>query len=111
MGEDVAGCAARSVVVVGEGTAGRSEALGALSSGVSSKVASSGGLYPSPVYASWTPLSTLSPRKLHPVFHLKGGICVQKKRRAVSAWFHLKTENSKTEESQIYSFRLSAECK
>ena len=21
----------------------------------------------------------LSPRKLHPVFHLKGGICVQKK--------------------------------
>ena len=26
-----------------------------------------------------TPLQKLSPRKLHPVFHLKGGICVQKK--------------------------------
>ena len=32
MGEDVAGCAAGSVVVVGEGTAGRAKALGALSS-------------------------------------------------------------------------------
>ena len=35
----------------------------------------------------------LSPRKLHPVFHLKGGNRVQKERRAVSACFHLKTEN------------------
>ena len=37
MGEDVAGCVAGSVVVVGEGTAGESEALGALSTGLSSK--------------------------------------------------------------------------
>ena len=58
MGEDVARCAAGSVVVVGEGTAGRSEALGALSSGVSSKGASSGGPYLSPRYASSTPLCT-----------------------------------------------------
>ena len=32
--------------------------------------------------ASWRPLPgvvrSLSPRRLHPVFHLKGGICVQK---------------------------------
>ena len=58
MGEDVAECAAGSVVVVGEGTAGRSEGLGALSSSVSSQGASSGGPYPSPGYASSTPLST-----------------------------------------------------
>ena len=37
MGEDVAGCGAGSVVVVGEGAAGCSEALGALSEGLSSK--------------------------------------------------------------------------
>ena len=58
MGEDVAGCAAGSVVVFQEGTAERSEALGALSSGVSSKGASLDGPYPSPGYASSTPLST-----------------------------------------------------
>ena len=52
-----------------------------------------------------------SPRKLHPVFRLKGGICVQKKRRAISACLHLKTANQKTEESQISFFGLSAECK
>ena len=28
------------------------------------------------------PSFQLSPRKLHPVFHLKGGICVQKKTRS-----------------------------
>ena len=60
MGEDVAGCVAGSVEVVGEGSAGISEAIGALSSGVASKGASLGGPYPSPVYASSTPLSTAS---------------------------------------------------
>ena len=59
MGEDVAGCVAGSVVVVGEGTAGKSEALGALSSGVSSKGASLDGPYPSRGYASSTPMSTV----------------------------------------------------
>ena len=58
MGEDVAGCVAGSVVVVGEGTAGISEAIGALSSGVASGGASLGGPYPSPVYDSSTPLFT-----------------------------------------------------
>ena len=31
------------------------------------------------VFCTMHPLIPLSPRKLHPVFHLKGGICVQKK--------------------------------
>ena len=71
------------------------------------------GLLPG-VGLSWAPLlesgGLLSLRNLHPVFYLKGGICVQKK-SAVSACFHLKTENQKMEESQIYFSRLSAECK
>ena len=58
MGEDVAGCVAGSVVVVGEDTAGKSEALGALSTGVSSKGASSDGPYPSPGCTSSAHMST-----------------------------------------------------
>ena len=48
MGEDVAGCVAGSVVAFREGTAGSSEALGALSTGLSSKGTSSDGSRPSP---------------------------------------------------------------
>ena len=40
VGEDVAGCVAGSVVVLGEGTAGLSEALHALSEGLSSRITS-----------------------------------------------------------------------
>ena len=58
MGEDVAGCVAGSVVVVGEGAAGKSEALGALSTPVSSKGASLDGPYPSPGCTSSAPMST-----------------------------------------------------
>ena len=58
MPEDVAECVAGSVVVVGEGTLGKSEALGALSSGVSSKGASSDGPYPSTACTSSAPMST-----------------------------------------------------
>ena len=57
MGEDVAGCATWSVVVIGDGTAGRSEALGALSSGVSSK-----GALPGPAPA--VPLPPVTPADL-----------------------------------------------
>ena len=49
---------AGSVLVVGEGTAGKSEALGALSSGVSSNGDSSDGPYPSPGCTSSAPMST-----------------------------------------------------
>ena len=58
MGEDVAGCVAGSVVVVGEDTAGKTEALGALSTGVSLKGASLDGPYPSPGCTLSAPMST-----------------------------------------------------
>ena len=58
MGEDVAGCVAGSVVVVGEGAARWLEALGALSAGLSSKGTSSDGSCSSPGSSSSTPIST-----------------------------------------------------
>ena len=60
MGEDVAGCVAGRVVVVREGTAGWSEALGTLSAGLSSKITSSDGSCLSQRSSSSTPLSTAS---------------------------------------------------
>ena len=60
MGEDVAVCVPGSVVVFGEGTAGWSEALGALSQGLYLKRVSSGGQYPSPGCSSSIPMSTAS---------------------------------------------------
>ena len=59
MGEGVAGCVAGSVVVVGQDTAGKPEALGGLSTGVSSKGASLSGPYPSPGCTSSAPMSTV----------------------------------------------------
>ena len=56
--EDAARCVAGSVVVVGEGSAGKSEALGALSTGVSSKGTSSDGPCSSRGYTSSAPMST-----------------------------------------------------
>ena len=60
MGEDFAGCVAGSVLVVGEGTAGCSEALGALSTGLSLKGTSQDGLCLPPGFSSSTPMSAAS---------------------------------------------------
>ena len=58
MGEDAAGCVAGSVVFVGEGAAGWSEALGALFEGLSWKGTSQGISCASPGSSSSAPIST-----------------------------------------------------